>query len=134
MRGSIFMKRIELSGKVFSGKSEGKTFLELAWVRRQIKEKVGFIPYPGTLNIRLLEESGKHRKFLDKVRSIEVCAANGYCNGRLYRVLIENLECMILIPEIAGYPKDVVEIISDINLREAFNLEDGDDVTVSIIF
>jgi riboflavin kinase len=124
------LKRIKISGKVTSGGGEGKEFLNLPWVRRQIEEKLGFVPYPGTLNVVLSEESVKRKKLLEKARSTKVCPSDGYCNGRLFKALIDTLECAIVVPEVADYPKNVLEIIASVNLRKTLQLEDGDEVTV----
>ena len=126
------MKKIKLSGTVFSGGGEGKKFLELPWVKRQIEEKLGFAPYLGTMNVKLSKESGKRRKLLEKTHYIKVCPSNGYCNGVLFKVFIGTLECAIVVPEVAGYPKDVLEIIASVNLRETLKLEDGGEVTVTV--
>ena len=52
------MKKMKLNGAIFSGGGNGKKFLELPWVKQQIREKLGFTPYPGTLNVKLNEKSG----------------------------------------------------------------------------
>jgi len=128
------LKRIELSGTVFSSRGEGKKFLDLPWVKRQIKQKLGFTPYLGTLNVRLSEESVKRKNLLEKAHSIKVCPADGYCSGKLFRAFMGKLECAIVVPEVAGYPQEVAEIIATVNLREQFQLKDGDKVTVAVIF
>ena len=132
LRSTGLLERIKLSGKVLSGGGEGKRFLDLPWVKRQILETLGFIPYSGTLNLRLSEESVKGRKLLEKAHSIRVCPAEGYCNGVLIKASIGILECAIVVPEIAGYPKDVLEIIASVNLREKLQLKDGGEVTVTV--
>ena len=126
------MKRIELNGTVFSSRGEGKKFLELPWVKQQIKQKLGFTPYPGTLNMMLSEESVKRKKLLEKAHPIKVFPADGYCSGTLIKAFIGKLECAIVIPEVAGYPKGVLEIIAPVNLRETLQLEDGGEVTVTV--
>ena len=126
------MKKIKLSGKVFSGRGEGEKFLELPWVKRQVKEKLGFIPYHGTLNMMLSEESAKRRKMLEKAASMKVCPAEGYCIGKIFRAFVGVLECAIVIPEVAGYPWNVLEIIAPANLREKLQLADGDKITVTV--
>ncbi len=126
------MKRIELNGKVFSSRGEGKKFLELPWVKRQIKQKLGFKPYPGTLNVKLSEESVKRKKLLEKTHPIRIYPANGYCSGKLIKAFISKLECAIVVPEVAGYPQGVLEIIAPVNLRETLQFEDGGEVTVTV--
>jgi riboflavin kinase len=126
------LKKIKLSGKVFSGQGEGTRFLEQPWVKQQIKEKLGFIPYHGTLNVRLSEESAKRRKLLEKATAMQVCPAEGYCSGKIFKSSAGVLECAVVIPEVAGYPADVLEIIAPANLREKLQLADGDQITVTV--
>ena len=127
------LKILVFKGKVFSGSGEGAKFIELPWVRKQITEKLGFIPYLGTLNIKLAKDYVKLKKMLKKAKSIEISPVKGFCRGRCIKVcLMDNVECAIIIPEIAGYPEDVLEVIASINLRERFLLKDGDMVKVKI--
>jgi riboflavin kinase len=131
-RSSVPLKRIEFNGKVFSSRGEGKKFLELPWVKQQIKQKLGFTPYAGTLNVTLSEEGVKRKKLLKKAHAIKIYPANGYCSGKLIKASIGKLECAIVVPEVASYPKGVIEIIAPVNLREALQLEDGGEVTVTV--
>ena len=127
------MKTLCVKGKVFSGKGEGAEFIKLPWVRKQIKEKLGFIPHPGTLNIKLAEDSIR-LKSLKKAESIEISPAMGFCHGRCYNAyLMDNLECAIIAPDVENYPEDIMEIIASINLREKLRLEDGNIVEVRIL-
>ena len=61
-----------LSGTVVSGRGEGRKYVELEWVKQQVKEKLGFDPYPGTLNLRLDEENVKRRVLLEKDATLRV--------------------------------------------------------------
>jgi riboflavin kinase len=125
------MKKMEFSGKVFSGKGGGKKFLELQWVKRQINAILSFTPYAGTLNIRLSDKSVEHRKLLETAASLTVRPVEGYCSGKLFKAAIGTVECAIVIPEVAGYPQNVLEIIAPVNLREKLRLADGDEITVT---
>ena len=125
------MKRIEFSGTVTSGDGDGKKFIELPWVKRQITEKLGFTPYAGTLNLKLAEENAKQRKLLEKTPSAKVLPAEGYCEGLLFKAFIGIVQCAIVVPQVAGYPNDLLEVIASVNLREALQLEDGCEGTVT---
>lgn len=128
------LKILHVVGKVFSGSGKGAKFIELSWVREQISEKLGFVPYPGTLNIKVYGDSVKLKKLLKKARAIEILPDEGFCRGRCFKAcLMDNLECAIVIPEIANYPEDVIEVVAPINLRERLQLEDGDTVKVKIV-
>ena len=127
-------KRIKLTGKIFSGAREGEKFVSLPWVRRQIEEKLCFAPYPGTLNLILSEESTRHRKLLETVSSTEICPVEGYSSGMLYKAQVCKLKCAIVIPKVANYPEDCLEIIAADNLREKLKLRDGKSITITVDF
>jgi riboflavin kinase len=126
------LKDIQFTGRVVSGNGDGKKFLELYWVKRQIEQKLGFTPYPGTLNVALSEESAKRKKLLEKANSKKVCPAEGYCSGLLFNAFIGSLKCAIVVPEVAGYPKSLLEVISSLYLRGVLQLEDGNEITVTV--
>jgi riboflavin kinase len=123
---------MRLNGAVFSGGGNGKKFLELPWVKQQIREKLGFTPYPGTLNVKLNEKSVKQRKLLEEATSMKICPVKGFCKGLLFKAFLGVVECAIVLPEVAGYPKDLLEIIASVNLRKALLLEDGCEVTITV--
>lgn len=128
------LKALHIKGVVFSGKGEGARFIKLPWVERQIKEKLGFTPHPGTLNLKLTEENLKNRTLLENVDAIEVSPAKGFNRGRLFKAdLTDDLKCAVVIPQILDYPKDVIEIVAPTDLRKKLKVEDGDSVEVKIL-
>ena len=128
------MTTLLVKGKVFSGSGEGAKFIQLPWVRKQIAEKLGFIPYPGTLNIKTTGGSRELKELLKNEKAIEISPIEGFCRGRCFKaILIGNLKCAIIVPEIPNYPENTVEIIAQVNLREKFKLKDGDVIEVKIV-
>ncbi len=128
------MKTLRLKGAVSSGKSEGAEFTKLPWVKKQIAKKIGFNPYPGTLNLELTEEEALRKTLLDKAEAIEISPAPGFSAGRCFKADLRNsLRCAVVIPEIPNYPRDVVEVIAPANVREKLKLKDGDCVEVKIL-
>jgi len=120
-------KMLSLKGKVFSGTGEGAKFTELPWAKQQIIEKIGFIPYPGTLNIKLTKNPLKNAK------GIEISPVKDFCRSKCFYAYLDNLKCAIVIPEVEDYPENVIEVIAPVNLREKFKLKDGDLVEVNVI-
>ena len=47
---------IELSGSVISGLGEGAYYMSLKGYTKQFKTKIGYVPFPGTLNIKLNQQ------------------------------------------------------------------------------
>ena len=126
------MANISLKGKVFTGKGEGKKFLTLPWVEHQIREKIGFIPYAGTLNIRLNREGIQQKKLLLKAQRLEITPEKGYCTGILIKAKISSMDCGIIIPLVPAYPVDVIEVIAPIFLRHRLHLADGSEAAVTV--
>ena len=123
---------VTLKGIVSSGSGEGKRFTQLRWVKKQIRKKLGFEPYAGTLNLYLSPDA-QIFSLLNKFSGIRIPARGGFASGRLYKVLIaDKVHGAIVRPEVPDYPKGLLEIIAPINLREKFNLRDGDEVEIKV--
>jgi riboflavin kinase len=126
------LRTLHLKGRVFSGKGGGAKFVCLAWVRKQIEDKLGFSPYAGTLNIRLTGESVEIKRTLVEAPGLEIAPAVGYFAGKLFRANLMSVECAVVIPEVPGYPEDVIEVISPRNLRRKLHLIDGSPCEVEV--
>jgi riboflavin kinase len=126
------LPQLTFKGTVFSGNGGGRKFISLPWVKRQIREKLGFTPYSGTLNIRLTKESVRQKKLLKKAEKFEISPVKGYCTGTLIEAHMEELKCGIVLPQVPNYPQDVLEVIAAWNLRERFKIEDGSEVCVTV--
>jgi riboflavin kinase len=123
---------IQFVGIVSTGQERGKFFVAIPWVIRQIKELTGFTPHPGTLNLRLTPDCTKQRTCLTQQNGILVKPENGYLPGYLYNAVIFDTKCYVVLPDIPHYPKELLEIIAAENLRDLFNIEDGDTITVVV--
>ncbi len=126
---------IELTGEVISGLGEGKYYIMKKGYFNQIKEKLFFEPYPGTLNIRV------YAKDIDKVELLKnlpgICIKGFVSEGRTFGnvkaflCMINGKDAALIMPERSHY-KDVVEIIADKNLREELKLKDGSIVDIVV--
>jgi riboflavin kinase len=121
-----------VKGEIFSGRGEGAKFMELAWVKKQMEEKLGFTLFPGTLNVKLTTNSVKMGKLLKKRAGVEILPASGYCRGRLFKAKLNGVECAVIVPEVVGYPENIVEVVAPVNLREKLCLLDGSPVEVEV--
>ena len=52
---------IEIYGNVVTGLGKAALFTELDWVKNQFIEKLGVVPFPGTLNLHLNDENEKSK-------------------------------------------------------------------------
>ena len=121
-----------LEGRVFSGGGIGSFFINLSWVRSQIKEKLGFNPYPGTLNLQLLPGTDV-KELRDTTKGIKIKSSEGFHEGQCFKALImEKLWGAVVVPDVPKYPHDLLEILAPVNLRETLGLKDGVDIEVIV--
>ncbi|MEM0058310.1 MAG: DUF120 domain-containing protein [Candidatus Bathyarchaeia archaeon] len=130
----IDIRTIRIKGQVFSGFGEGARFTELSWFKEQVMSKLGFVPHPGTLNLKLDEEGKRARTILEKAKSVVIVPKEGFCHGKCFKArVMDSVDGAIVIPEVKSYPDDMLEVIAPISLREKFRLRDGDTVVLDIL-
>ncbi len=124
-----------LTGKVVTGLGEGQYYISLDGYRTQFAEKLGFVPYPGTLNIKLDRSSTGIRKGISGDISISGFKTNNrtFGSGSCFNVMIKDINGAVIVPERTHYPEDIIEIIAPVNLREYLDLNDGSIVEVEVI-
>jgi riboflavin kinase len=126
------VKKITLYGRVSSGGGRGNLFVNLPWAEKQLKNKLGFKPYPGTLNLQL--SPGTDVKALrNTMKGIKIIAPEGFHDGRCFKALIMGKHFgAVVVPDVPGYPHDLLEILAPVNLREKLELKDGVDIEVVV--
>lgn len=129
--------RVQFKGIVISGMGEGRYYTEQSGYIEQFKEKLGFSPYPGTLNVQIeLIERNKLR-FLKNNRAIEISEFNTrnrtFGAVRCFKAEINGVKGAIVLPMRSHY-SNVLEFISPIYLREKLKLKNGDEVNIVIYF
>ena len=108
----------------------------LPWVREQIIEKLGFNPYSGTLNLRIDKLTMTcYHEIIEDVKQHRIDPPdNSYYPGLCVKAWLNyNVLGAIVIPIMPDYPKDLVEVISAHYLREKLSLNDGDELSVTLI-
>ena len=124
-----------LKGVLFTGLAEGSYYVSKEGYRKQFRSKLGFDPFPGTLNIRLGKEEVQERRSLEGYPSVYIEGfqnqKRSYGPAKCYRAIVEEkVPAAIILPIRAHYGEDVVELISPESLRKRLSLKDGDVVHV----
>jgi riboflavin kinase len=124
-----------LNGKIITGIGEGQYYIALDGYRTQFIEKLGFDPYPGTLNVRLDTNSIDIRKKITPgIRILGFTDQNRtFGKGSCFKVRISDIDGAVITPERTHYPEDIIEIIAPVNLRERLDLKDGTNINVEVI-
>ena len=130
---------VTLEGTVFTGLGEGAYYISKEHYRKQFIEKLGFDPYPGTLNLKLTTDYDlKTHTELEAYPAIEI---QGFKNEdrtfglvKCYPATIGNKVKGALISALRShYDSSVVEIIAPVCLRKHLNLKDGYKVKVEVL-
>jgi riboflavin kinase len=128
--------RMILRGSVISGLGEGRYYMSLPHYKKQFSEALGYIPFPGTLNLQLDPASIENRKKLEGFTwiSIDGFTAENRTFGaaRCIAGRVRDIPCAIVVPGRSHYPEDVVEVISAVELRSALAVGEKDLVTVEV--
>jgi riboflavin kinase len=129
---------ITLEGTVFTGLGEGAYYISKEHYKKQFIEKLGFTPYPGTLNLKLTTEYDlKTRAELDAYPAVEI---QGFKNEdrtfgvvKCYPATISNkVKGALIFALRSHYDNSVIEIIAPVCIRKHLNLKDGYKVKVEV--
>jgi len=126
---------IHFTGKIVSGLGEGRYYTGQSRYVDQFKEKLGFVPYPGTLNVEIEQLERNKLRLLKDYSTItveEFKTKNRTFGGvRCFRAKINGVKSAIVLPSRSHY-SNILEFISPDHLRERLNLKDGDEVKIVI--
>ena len=132
---------VELHGVVTTGDKKAQEFLSLSGYTDQFIQKLGYEPYPGTLNLELGDKSVTKRSELKELEPILIeewdDGGDTYGGVLCYpgEIATEGMdapfeECHLIVPKRTTHEKTIVEVIASRNLRNELDVEDGDSLTV----
>jgi len=132
----LWVLRMAIIGKVTGGKGEGKFFVSLKPYQQGFKEILGFVPFPGTLNVRL-RDADVHK--IDRMRN----HADGIIDGfkmdgrdyfaiRLYKARIRDEEGALIFPHLQHHPLGIAEFVAKNDMRAKYRLKDDDEVEIEV--
>lgn len=128
-------EQLKIAGKIVGGAKQGAFFTRLDWVQEQCLNKLGFAPWPGTLNLEIPVEHVTVIEELRVTKGLELVSPDSnYCSGHVIPVSIEGLPAAIVLPaeDVRVHAKNIIEIISPEMLKESLGVKDGDWVTLAI--
>ena len=130
---------IDFEGSVVSGMGEGAYYMSFEGYRKQFKEKLGYEPYPGTLNILLTDQLFMNaRRELGSRPSIFV---DGFGDGtrtygwvKCYRATVNGTvdNAAVLVLERTHYDDSMLEVIAPMSIKDAAGIKNGDRIKVQV--
>jgi riboflavin kinase len=131
---------IHFNGILVSGMGEGKYYMSLEGYRKQFEKKIGYIPYPGTLNIKIIDSLSLENR--EKIECFRCQFIDGFSDSertygwvKCYPTTLngnENIQSDLLILERTHHDKNMLEIIAPVNIKQVLHLKNGDNVKVTL--
>lgn len=132
---------VELVGTVTGGMGEGRHYISLSGYMEQFRTRLGYEPFPGTLNVSLTPESVRARAGLAAVDPVDIegwedderTYGPAFCYPATIDIDGQSYErAHVIAPERTHHDENQLEVIAPVKLREALELADGDSLTVRI--
>ncbi len=124
-----------ITGKIVNGIGKAAAFTQLEWVRGQCREKLGFEPYPGTLNLEVAGVDAAVLEGLWRKGCLElVPPTDGFCTGKVIPVRVGDIRGAILLPEasVRIHGDRILEVLAPLRLKDALGLKEGDVLSLSV--
>ena len=127
--------KVVFKGTVVSGMGEGKYYTEQSGYVDQFKTKLGFVPYPGTLNVEIEYIERNKLRLLKNYGGIVIDAFETknrtFGDVICFNATINKTKGAIVLPKRSHYSR-ILELISPHYLRQKLHLNDGDMVEIVI--
>ena len=129
---------IEFKGTIISGMGEGAYYMSMKGYAKQFKARLGYIPFPGTLNVKL-----KDKEFIEAKRSLDTYPAimvNGFSDGKrtygwvkCYIARVNNqVDAVLIILERTHHDDSIIELISKDNIKKMAKISTGSLISVRV--
>ena len=134
-----FPSSIELKGEIISGMGEGAYYMSLKGYTKQFKSKIGYVPFPGTLNVKLYQK--EYFESIQQIDDLDGQKINSFSDGkRTYgwvkcftAKLNRTINCQLIRLERTHYDNSIIELISKNSICNTANLKLGSKVSIKII-
>ncbi len=140
------LENILIVGSVADGMKEGGYYVAIKGYYDQFKDKLGFTPYKGTLNLQMtdLNKSLLKENLNNRIPIIingfkDTNSERTYGNVRCFDCYISRLDdrenkikAAILDIERTHHKKNIIELLAEPYLRDYFHLQDGDKLIIEL--
>jgi len=129
---------IEFKGTIVSGMGEGAYYMSMKGYAKQFKSKLGYVPFPGTLNVKL-----KDKEFIEAKRTLDThlgIMITGFSDGKrtygwvkCYPSKINNsIDAALITLERTHHDDSVIELISKENIKKTTKLSTGSQISIRV--
>ncbi|MDO5831715.1 MAG: DUF120 domain-containing protein [Methanobrevibacter sp.] len=122
---------MKINGEVTTGLGKAAYFLSQEFYTRAFEKNLGFVPFPGTLNVIVSDD------YLDEINEIKDACENiikpdeGFGAVKFIEAkLNDKIEGAIVFPAKTTHEENYLEFIAENKLRDELMLNDGDIVSL----
>jgi CTP-dependent riboflavin kinase len=107
-------------------------------VREECLQKLDFIPFPGTLNLKVQDE------YIGIVRELRMNAgvvltppSPEFCQAKCFPVSLGSIKAAIIFPEADRFTDqlhagNIIEIIAPVSIKRTLSVKDGDELVLEL--
>ena len=129
---------LSIVGTITSGMGEGAYYMSMKGYTKQFKSKLGYIPYPGTLNVQLKEK--KFSEAISQLSNYEGVKINSFSDGKrtfgwvkCFKAKINNkIDCELILLERTHHDTTIVEFIAKTNIRKSLKIGNKSNAKIKI--
>ena len=126
---------LTIHGTVTSGLGEGAFYMKQRGYKEQFREKLGFEPYEGTLNLKIGGEDLVALNILEEEPGVVIDgftdSGRTFGGAKCFAASLKGVECHAILP-LRTHHTDNLELIARGHLRSKLGLRDGDEVAVEV--
>lgn len=129
---------IDVTGILVAGMGEGKYYMSLKGYTKQFLGKIGYVPFPGTLNVKL--DKKEQIESLRQLANLEGTMIDGFSDGKRTYGWVKCFSCKIngkvdaqlILLERTHHDLSTIEIISKFDIRKKLALKSGASLSIKI--
>ena len=129
---------VELKGTLVSGMGEGAYYMGLFGYTKQFKSKIGYVPFPGTLNVKLDQKI--YQEAIKQFETLNGVKIKSFSDGqrtygwvKCFRAKLNgSISCELIILERTHHDDSIIELISKACIRKLGKLKDGSKISLKI--
>ncbi len=124
---------MKIEGIVTSGQGKGAYFMSLPVYKAQFEKQLNFIPFPGTLNVKISprEIDTIHEIPQDKLKIIK--GKDTFGDVLLVKATLnDKINGAIVFPKKTTHGENILEFITSKNLKKTSGIKNGDSVKITI--
>ena len=129
---------IDVSGILVAGMGEGKYYMSLKGYTKQFAQKIGYVPFPGTLNVKL--DKKEQIESLRQLANLTGAKIDGFSDGKRTYGWVKCFACklngkvdaQLIMLERTHHDLSTIELISKFEIRKKLGLKDGSVVSIKI--